>query len=131
MSDSAQFDLVTWLDEHQPSAPPTTGLRSHPLWLTLRTHLRVETTGRHTRLELRDVPAGLAADALAIRVPCVACGAPVAPVRCRRPPGNKRRDDATAGLYLAVTCGLSERIGCSRGKAASAEYAAIKAEVAT
>ena len=131
MSDAAQFDLVTWLDEHQPSTPPATSLLSHWLWPALRKHLRVETTGRHTRLELRDVPASLAADALAIRLPCVACGALVQPVRSRRPPGNKRRDNPTASLYLAVTCTLAQRIGCSRGKAASAEYARIKAEVAT
>ena len=129
MSDAVQVDLVTWLDEHQPSAAPTTGLRSHALWPTLREYLRVETTGRHTRLELRDVPASLAADALTIHAPCVACGALVQPVRSRRPPGNKRRDNPTAALYLAVTCTLAQRLGCSRGKAASAEYAAIKAEV--
>lgn len=75
--------------------------------------------GKHSRLELRG-PYGVQVKAAQFVVHCVSCGASIHPFRVRK--GGRQ-------AFLAVTCPLNERIGCSRGRAASNAYDAIEAIV--
>lgn len=129
MSD-VQFDFLEYLARPTPPRvdSTTTALLAHPLWPSLRPYVVVQRTARHTRLELRGLPPDLAARALAMVVPCCACGAAVHPVRQRVAPGARART-SVAGLYLAVTCELHVRMGCARGRAAKDAYSAIRREV--
>jgi hypothetical protein len=105
------------------------GLIAHPLWRQLAPAIIVEAgtllaTGRkHRRLELPlqgFEPATVGA-ILDLRVPCAACGNPIQPFRTRKR-GSAGRAERPGRVFLALTCTLDERVGCSRGNAASAAY---------
>lgn len=104
-------------------------LLAHRLWHSLKPYVVVEECkdGR-ARLELKPLPKDLRTEALRIKCPCVSCGASIHPIRNRRSK-NQRSKTASAHLYIGVACPLSQRIGCSRGKAASLEYTRIRAAV--
>ena len=98
----------------------------HPEWPLVRQYLRVEVYGPDTgrrgariRLEV-DRPADgiLIRRLLAIRMPCVACGRAISPVRYRQ--GMRR-------MYYAGTCGLDVTYRCARGHAARDEYRVVRA----
>lgn len=105
------------------------GLLAHPLWRRLALAVIVEAgtllaTGRkHRRLELpvHDLPLAEVQAILAIRVPCAACGNPIQPFRSRHGK-SAGRAERPGRLFLALTCALGDRIGCSRGHAASDAY---------
>ncbi len=96
----------------------------HPLWPKLHRYFRVEVydkDGGHRqpriRIELTKMPEKLREKALALQMPCVACGQPMHPIRAR----------GDGALYYAAACPLDVNIGCSRGKAAKLEYNRIRA----
>lgn len=112
----------------------TPPLLRHPLWPELKPYLRAEAAGegerhrRRYRIEVERLPVVLLPEALALKVPCCACGRRIHPIRKRRPPGNKRsRRQSAAGLYYAAACPLAQCVGCSRGIEAKANYAAMAA----
>jgi hypothetical protein len=85
--------------------------------------------GKHARLELANsAPWPLAVEALGYRAPCVACGRVISPFRARATTPKRGRGIGT--VYLAVACKLQDRIGCSRGREASAAYDEIEALIA-
>jgi hypothetical protein len=97
---------------------------AHPDWPILRPYLRIERYGRDTgrhgarvRLEV-DRPADgiLVRRILGIRMPCVGCGRPISPVRCRQGLNH---------MYYAPTCALDVTYRCARGRAAREEYRAV------
>ena len=74
------------------------------------------------RLDLRHgAPELVVTKALAWSGPCVHCGTRIHYVR--------QRAGSTRSYYLAVTCELGQRIGCSRGAEARDAYAIIAAAV--
>lgn len=94
------------------------------LWPTLKPYFYTEnckdTTGNtaRVRIEVRAMPAKLDKQARALTMPCVACGAPVHPIRQREKGGR-----TTPGkMYYSPTCPLDVNVGCSRGSAARDEY---------
>jgi hypothetical protein len=66
---------------------------------------------RH-RIEMRKMPPEVQAAAVAVTMPCVACGRQVHPFRAR--------DDGD--VYFAATCPLDVNTACARGRAARDEY---------
>jgi hypothetical protein len=99
----------------------------HTRWNDLRPHLVAEayvregggvSNPRH-RIEVRG---SLPEDLHGITSPCVACGALMHPIRRRH--GATLRG-AAGHAYLAATCPLSVRVGCSRTVAARDEYRRI------
>lgn len=117
----AQLDLL--------AAPPSSIL-AHPRWPEIRQWARVERGPRgHLRFELKHPPPAELPWLLRVQVRCVACGDPIHPVRSRMAPGNKRSENLGHGLFLCVSCPLSVRVGCSRGKAARDECLRLEFEV--
>ncbi len=107
------------------TAPPVS-ITEHWRWHELRAFVRVETydrDGGHThprhRFEVvvRDLEPATVRWLLDLEVMCVACGRRIHPVR--------RRVNSSQNPYLAVTCMLSERLGCARSGAAAGEYTRI------
>jgi len=73
-----------------------------------------------SRIEIRsNIPPDVQTKALDFEMPCVTCGAPNHPFRRR---GPAKRGVNIGHLYYAPTCRLRVNVGCSRAKAASAEY---------
>jgi hypothetical protein len=106
-------------------------LTEHHLWPLLAPFIRVQTYDRdgghkdpRHRIEaaLPDDPSIVAA-LLTMEMPCVACAAPILPIRTRKGTRDRR-------AFVAVTCPLDVRIGCSRGRAAADEYRRIVKAVA-
>jgi len=96
-----------------------------PLWAELKKFVVIQIYGRdghpnpRFRINFRPMPQDLLVKALALTIPCAACGDPVHPVRIGK----------GFGLYYAGSCPLTKNIACSRSGKVSAEYIAIKAEV--
>lgn len=92
----------------------------HKIWPLLRPYARLS-EGRDN-LDLLQLPDPLRANALAIEVPCVACGELCHVFRARVKSGRSR----VAGqveehrLFYAATCPSSVNAGCARSKAAKA-----------
>jgi len=97
----------------------------HPVFMAVMQFVKVEHYDRDRghkdprfRFEwLPDTPPDIERSALEIEVACAKCGRPIRPFR--------RRKDTAPGrghLYLAVSCPLDVRIGCSRSKVASRAY---------
>lgn len=108
-------------------------LARQPLWRHLGEYLKIEVYDRdgghghpRIRIEWKAMPQLLRQAAVQAIMPCVACGKPIHFVREREP--AKRGGSGVGHLYYAPTCPLDVNIGCSRGAAARAEYAAVKAE---
>lgn len=105
-------------------------LLDHPIWSDLAPYIRIEIYGRdggphhpRHRIEVDTLPPALRARALRVRVPCVACGQPIHPIRARKSAkGNGH-------LYYAPCCPLSVRIACSRGDQARDNYVDVRAAV--
>lgn len=105
------------------------GLFAHPLWPGLVRSIVVEagtllaTGRRHRRLELpvHEMAVERVKAILAMRVPCAACGSSIQPFRSRKGK-SAGRAERPGRLFLALTCALEDRIGCSRGSAASEAY---------
>jgi len=101
----------------------------HEIWPVLRPFVHIEIYGRdggpqkpRWRIEVKRPQSGIVLrQLLGARMPCVACGVSISPVR-------ERAGDWGA-LYFAPTCPLEVRFGCARGKAAREEYRAVKAEM--
>lgn len=102
---------------------------THPGWEhKIKPLLRVEYYGREgrARVEVRSgITAKELAYLLAIRVRCATCGAPIFPFRPRVVGGRKREGHP----FFAASCLLKVRIGCSRGDAATEEYAKVAVAV--
>lgn len=104
-------------------------LQAHALWRHFSTAIVVEagtllaTGHKHRRIELHaagftdEQVAGL----LGLRIACAACTAPISPFR-RRKGKSAGRSSRPGRLFVALTCELSARIGCSRGTAATDAY---------
>jgi len=111
-------------------------IMKHPEWPVIRGYLRIEyydRDGGHAhprhRIEVRSsIPSQLREKFLKLTCDCVACAAPIHPIRNRIKGG---RATHAGHLYLAVACPLDVKIGCSRGNAANAEYDRIVHEVET
>jgi len=100
------------------------GLQSTTFWPLLREFVQVQVYDRdgghrrpRIRIEFKDMPPTEVRWALAVTMPCVACGAAIHPIRERKGGG---------GLYYACTCPLDVRMGCARGRAAADEYARFR-----
>jgi hypothetical protein len=103
----------------------------HPLWPLLRTMIRIEVYGRdggpdrpRWRLEVDPPTPAAGRVLLLVTMPCVSCGATISPIRQR---AARTRD--RGHFYFAPTCPLSVSLGCSRGRAAHAEYERVKLDV--
>ncbi len=108
---------------------PMTILTS-PLWPELSRHFHIVHASRgdsaksRIRIELSPLPQGLYVRAINLTQPCSGCGRPIHPIRSRRAPS--KRGKPVTGAYYAAACPLSVNVGCSRGAAASAEYARVR-----
>jgi hypothetical protein len=93
-------------------------LFEHPIWPRLRPYAHV-TEGRKN-LDFLGVPEALRAEALAVLVSCVACGAQIHPLRLRAKSQRSRiaRTAVEKRLFYAATCAQDEMPGCSRTKLA-------------
>lgn len=107
----------------------------HPAWTRIRPCFRLEVYGRdggpvRPRVRIEVHPRGdvTLSELLEVRMPCVACGRAIAPIRARRPPGDKR-GSKQHHLYFAAACPLEINVGCSRGAEAREEYSAIRREL--
>lgn len=108
---------------------PLGGLMTHPTWALVARSVVIEAgsllaTGRkHRRLELpvAEFSNEQVAAVLAMRVPCAACGSLMQPFRTRQGK-SAGRAERPGRLFLALTCPLDQRVGCSRGAAATAAY---------
>ena len=81
----------------------------------------------HARFELHTMPTALVQRVLSWRMPCVACGREIAPIRSRG--GLNKRGGAT-GVYLSYSCALATgRVSCSRGMKSKEASAAVLAMV--
>ncbi len=102
----------------------------HAEWKRLRRYVVIEDYKReggerNPRFRIwlaTDAPAPVVAAALAVELPCPACGATMHPFRR----GNTGR---SGRIYFAATCPLTVNIGCSRSSKASNEYQRVRAEV--
>jgi hypothetical protein len=74
------------------------------------------------RIEVLKMPPDIERQAICFTMPCVHCGAAIHPFR-RRLQGER---GTTGNMYYTPTCHLTVNIGCSRGKAAKEEVAAIR-----
>ena len=80
--------------------------------------------GKSPRFDLKSgTPFTVLSKALAFQGTCADCGAKIRPFRSRV--SEAKRGPAQHNVYLAATCPLDVRIGCSRGKRASAAYQEI------
>lgn len=109
------------------STPPC--ITRDPLFRRVAPSIVVETgtllaTGRrHRRLELPMTGFCPEDVATIVRhtVPCAACGRHCHPFRARRGK-SAGRAERPGRLFIALTCELADRIGCSRGVAATSAY---------
>ena len=97
---------------------------THADWRLLAPFLKIEYVGRDPRRGAEAPPryrievtaVGTPGERLReIASPCVACGAPMSPVRQR----------TTGALYFAATCADGLHGACSKGTAARQEYRAV------
>ena len=108
-------------------------ITDHVQWPTLRPNFRLELYGRdggpdHPRARIEVTPITLSMQALLdVRMPCVACGLLIHPIRNRAGRGNSR--GVSGHLYFAATCALDQNIKCSRSEAARREYLAVRAQL--
>ena len=108
------------------------GITQHAAWLWLREWFKIEVYARdgghrnpRFRIEVRPpygTPDLQVQVALQLDVPCVSCAQPINPIRVRSGPSKRQQNGPPKHLFYAATCPLDVRIGCSRSKAASAEY---------
>jgi len=111
---------------------PARSVLDHPEWETrIKPLLRLEYYGREGRVRIEAKPTTLD-DCLfleSLTTTCARCGAEIAPFRSRRLPTDReigRGPKAGNHLYFAASCVIAgERIGCSRSKASSMEYARV------
>lgn len=104
---------------------------THPEFQAIRPFIRVIPTGKdgsvthpRNRIELDPkAPPDIRKLALSVTMPCVHCGKKIHPFR-KRAAKNERA--SVPSIYFAACCPIDVRIGCSRGKAASSEYARIE-----
>lgn len=89
-------------------------------------HVNHDTENGRIRIEITK---GMPLELLGIQMPCVACGETIHPVRKRH--GKPKRGRDIGRLYIAVTCELSENVGCSRSAEARDEYCRIKDDIET
>lgn len=103
---------------------------NHPAWSELRPYIRIENYGRDTgphgprgRVEVKrpDDPT-LAQKFLDLTMPCVACGLQIHPIRER----VNKKGRVEGHPYYGATCQLGLKGSCSKGRAASSEYQAIR-----
>jgi len=107
-------------------------ITKHPIWLSLWPMIRDEEYNRDgsaVRPRLRyeidsEVSVAFAKRLLRVRVKCAHCGKPIHPIRARKGKGN--RMEVPRHLYIAVACPLNVSVGCSRSRAAAAEYSNIE-----
>ncbi len=97
-----------------------------PIWDRIKGYLlldRYDKDGGHEDPRIRigfvDLPQRLSQEAQFVRMPCVACGRPIHPLR-------RREGDGWDRLYYAPACPVTTRPACSRGAAAHAEYERFK-----
>lgn len=109
----------------------TMSMTKHPLWPQIREYVRIEIYSRdgikHPRMRIEfksGMPHRLRSRLLAATMPCVACGSRIHFARTRA--AKTKRGTPHQHLYYAVTCPLDVNIGCSRGKAAAAEYSRVE-----
>lgn len=107
------------------------GIVGTSFWPVIRDYIKIEPYEREgggvwnprERIELwNDMPAEVRRQALAFEMPCVACGAPIHPIRQREKSGH---------LYYAATCPWTVNLSCSRGSAAREEYRRVSAAAPT
>lgn len=122
------------MNDRRPAGGVVPGVASivqHPDFARLRPFIRVIPTGKdgsvlhpRNRIELSsEAPPEVRKLALSIRIPCVCCGRIIAPFRRRKAPNDRA---PTPAIYFAAACPLRLRVGCSRGRAASEEYARVE-----
>ena len=106
----------------------------HPLWPEIRPYVRIERYDRdgghghpRYRIEVDPPNADRSAAWQVVMMRCVACGAPMHPIRERAPANNKRGNPRH--LFYAATCPLRIRMGCARSAAARDEYLRVRADV--
>lgn len=120
----ASADSYDSTDGVQPVKP---SLVSSPMFAELAPYIRIETYARdgghqhpRKRIELAaHAPPQVVASALALQMPCVACGSIMHPFR-QRSAASKRSHHAH--VYFAAACPLDVNVGCSRGHEARDEY---------
>lgn len=91
--------------------------------IVVETGTLLATGRRHRRLEL-PLTGFCPEDVVAIirhQVPCAACGRLCHPFRARRG-GSAGRAERPGRVFVALTCELADRVGCSRGVAATSAY---------
>ena len=110
----------------------------HPLFKKIAPHIRIEEYARdgghknpRKRIELKTafMTPQLIQEVLDMQVQCCACEQPIHPFR-PRVKGQGNRTKVARHVYVAVACSnASNGGGCSRGKAAKAEYVRIESTV--
>ena len=104
-------------------------LENHPWWQHFSAALSVEagtllaSGHKHRRIELltEGFTDAQVAKLLAMQVRCANCMLPIHPFR-RRKGKSAGRAERPSRLFVALTCELQDKIGCSRGKAATEAY---------
>ena len=81
-----------------------------------------DTTSGRNRLEFVGAPLPVLVRAMRFTGPCARCGQEIDVFRPRKAPSQRGK---TGAVYLAACCPLNVNVGCSRGGAATAAYAAI------
>ncbi len=96
-------------------------------YFTITNASRGDSAKQRVRIELSAMPMPLYLEAIALTMPCVECGRAIHPIRSRRgPPKRATATSLCSGLYFAAACPLGVSISCSRGDAASSEYARVR-----
>jgi hypothetical protein len=89
-------------------------LIDHPLWPFLKPLVKNYAAGQN-RFEINRELAKCIIPLKDIQVPCAHCGKMIHPIR-RRQAASTRAN--TGEWFVALTCPLSENLGCARGKKA-------------
>ncbi len=96
-------------------------ITDHAQWKLVRKYMYLEpckdgdSKNSRNRIEFKTAPEEDAKLLLALKMPCVACGKSIHPIRSR----NKKLG---TGLYFASSCSQDKSRACSRGNAAREEY---------
>ncbi len=93
-------------------------LFDHPAWAHLARYAHLD--ANRANLDLLQVPDQLRELAIGCQANCVACGAPLRPLRARMKSSRSRiaGSETERRLFYAPTCPTDVNPGCSRSKAA-------------
>lgn len=128
---SAQPGILVPPGAHEPELAPS--LERHPRFAFFASAIIVESGGhphavhengrtpRRLELDTRQFSAEQIGKLIGLQVACASCGAPIHPLRKRagKPGRLGRTERPPSRLPVSVTCELSVRMGCARGKMAT------------